>query len=280
MLNKNYVGEMGTCRCPQGPKDSKFLPSTPPNIDFDAEKEINGIVSWIKSFNMKGAVVGISGGKDSTVVAGLLVKALGKNNVFGVLMPNGHQKDLADSYKVVEHLGINHKEVNIGDAFGSLINEIGLVTKDSEINIAPRLRMTTLYAVAQTLGYRVAGTGNASEIYVGYTTKWGDSVSDFNPIGNYTKEEVVLIGLALGLPESLVRKVPNDGLSGETDEDKLGVTYAQIQEYIKTRRCKDNLANNIITTKHRLAQHKFEPVPLCPRTDELEKKKHLDGVEF
>lgn len=230
------------------------------NYVFEADKEIKGIIEWIRSLNIKGAVVGISGGKDSTVVGKLLVEALGKDKVFGVLMPNGIQKDICSSYQVVRDLGIAYMEVNICEAYQGLVNEIKLISNESAINIAPRLRMTTLYTIAQTLGYRVAGTGNKSESYVGYTTKWGDSASDFNPIANYTKEEVVAIGLHLGLDRELVCKTPADGLSALTDEEKLGFTYDEVYKVI--RGCSEHKE---IKNMHENSKHKFEPIPTYER---------------
>lgn len=228
--------------------------------EFEPMKEIEDIIQWIRSFKIKGAVIGISGGKDSTVVGKLLVEALGKDKVFGVLMPNGVQKDICSSQQVVRDLGIAHMEVNIGETYHTLTKEIKMISNESAINIAPRLRMTTLYSVAQTLGYRVAGTGNMSEAYVGYTTKWGDNACDFNPIGNYTKEEVVAIGLALGLDRELVCKTPSDGLSGQTDEEKLGFTYEEVEDVIN-----GVIRHNKIAEMHEYSRHKFEPIPTYDR---------------
>lgn len=226
------------------------------------------IVQWIRDYfekaGGKGAVIGISGGKDSTVVAGLLVEALGKERVFGVLMPNGTQKDIQDSRRVVNILGIDSDIVNIGYAYDKLVDEMNYtvdLTDEAKINIAPRLRMTTLYAIAQTKGYRVAGTGNACEAYVGYCTKWGDTAHDFNPIAELTVDEVIGVGMALGLPNDLLLKAPADGLSGSTDEERLGVTYSQIAEVRENGTCGDEEADVIIKTKHLMSLHKFEPIP-------------------
>lgn len=226
------------------------------------------IVQWIRDYfekaGGKGAVIGISGGKDSTVVAGLLVEALGVDRVCGVLMPNGTQKDIQDSKRVVDILGINSDIVNIGNAYDKLVSEMGysiFLTDEAKINIAPRLRMTALYAIGQTLGYRVAGTGNACEAYVGYCTKWGDTAHDFNPIAELTVDEVIGVGMALGLPHDLLLKAPADGLSGSTDEERLGVTYAQIAEVRENGTCGNEEADVNIKTKHLMSLHKFEPIP-------------------
>lgn len=233
--------------------------------NFNVAKETENIINWIKSLNIKGAVVGISGGKDSTVVSALLVEALGIDNVYGVLMPNGVQKDIEDSKKVVEYLGIAHQIVNIGEAYRSLLFNIGTSNYDARINIAPRLRMTTLYAIGQTLGYRVAGTGNASEAYIGYTTKWGDNACDFNPIAEYTSTEVVAIGIHLGLDKSLVLKTPSDGLSGMSDEEKLGVSYCEINAVIDCNEHSEISESSYqkINKMHNYSRHKFEPIPKC-----------------
>jgi NAD+ synthase len=231
--------------------------------DFNAEKVSEGIINWIREYfnnqpGAKGAVIGISGGKDSTVVSKLLVEALGRDRVFGVLMPNGVQKDIDDSLKVVETVGINYKIVNIAKAYNGLLEGIAEenLSLDAKINIAPRLRMTTLYAIAANLHYRVCGTGNRSEGFVGYTTKWGDNAYDFNLIGNLTTEEVVAVGDSLGLPYDLVHKTPSDGLSGKSDEEKLGVTYKQINEYIENGTSGDEEADEKIRLKYEYNKHK------------------------
>lgn len=239
---------------------------------FDAHKEIQGIVGWIKDWFEKNgpeanAVLGISGGKDSTIVAALLVKALGPDRVIGVLMPNGAQPDIADSYKVVELLGIHHTIVNIKDAYDGLIKQLHMPTDDTKINIPPRLRMTTLYAVAQSLpmGGRVINTCNKSEDYVGYSTKFGDSVADCAPCAEYTVTEMLQIGDTLGLPKELIHKTPSDGLCGQTDEDKLGFTYAELDEYIATGAIEDKDKQAKIIKLHRMNLHKLAPMPKYAR---------------
>ena len=209
---------------------------------FDALKTKNACVEWIRSFfeeNGKGcnAIVGISGGKDSSVVAALCAEALGKERVIGVLMPCGDQFDIDCSYRLVEHLGIKHYTVNIKDAVeglkAALPKELEL-TSQTLNNIPPRVRMTTLYAVSQSCNGRVANTCNLSEDYVGYSTRYGDSAGDFSPLAKLTVDEVKQVGRVLGLPCELVDKTPIDGLCGKTDEDNLGFTYAELDRY---RRC-------------------------------------------
>lgn len=210
------------------------------------KKEINKIIEWIKTYvasaKANGVVLGMSGGKDSFVVAKLCTLAVGPENVFGVIMPNGEMKDLTDAITSCESLNIKYEVINIADAYNGVIEKIkptlekqGKTLSDiSTINTAPRIRMTTLYAIAGSLNYLVANTSNLSEASVGYTTKWGDNVGDFAPIANFTKTEVCEIGIDLGLEKSLVEKTPSDGLSGKSDEDKLGVKYSSIDKLIRT----------------------------------------------
>ena len=239
--------------------------------NFDAVKVKNDCVQWIRDWfeaNGKGcnAVVGISGGKDSSVVAALCVEALGKDRVVGVLMPNGEQSDIEDSKSVVSHLNIKNFCINIENAFDSIISElyhsnINPVTAQSIINLPPRLRMATLYAVSQSVNGRVANTCNLSEDWVGYSTRWGDSVGDFSPLANLTSEEVVAIGDALGLPYKLTHKTPSDGLCGKTDEDNLGFTYAVLNKYIRTGVCEDDAIKAKIDDKHEKNLFKLQPIP-------------------
>ena len=207
---------------------------------FDARDATNKCVQWIKDWfekNGKGcnAVVGVSGGKDSSVVAALLVKALGRDRVFGVLMPDGEQKDISCSYQLCEHLGIRYALVNIKAATDGLkgaVKDIE-ITRQSETNLPPRIRMATLYFVSQSMNGRVANTCNYSEDYVGYSTRYGDSVGDFSPISCFTVTEIKAIGRYLALPENLIEKVPSDGLCGKTDEDNLGFSYDVLDKYIR-----------------------------------------------
>ena len=211
-------------------------------MKFDAKKVLNELTVWIRDwFEENGrdcnAIVGISGGKDSSVAAALCVRALGVDRVIGVLMPNGEQSDIAMSRLLVEHLGIRHFVVNIQDGYQGLLDEVrrqlGDVSRDTEINLAPRLRMATLYAVAQSNNGRVVNTCNLSEDWVGYSTRYGDSAGDFSPLSMLCVREVKALGRELGLPECLVEKVPIDGLCGQTDEEKLGFTYAALDAYIR-----------------------------------------------
>ncbi len=242
-------------------------------------KEIKDrLVDWIRDYfdhNGPGctAVVGISGGKDSSVTAALCVEALGKDRVLGVLMPNGIQSDIADAIALVEHLDIKHLVVNIGDTTKALTAAIegaegfelvaAGMSRDSIINMPARIRMTTLYAVGQSLpkGGRVANTCNQSEDYVGYSTKYGDAAGDFSPLQNILVEEVRQLGYVLGLPDFLINKTPSDGLSGQTDEDKLGFTYAQLDHYILTGQCQDPDIKAKIDRMHAMNMHKLQLMP-------------------
>ena len=199
-------------------------------------QDVEWIRNYMKSTGGRKAVIGISGGKDSTVAAALCVEALGKENVIGVMMPNGVQSDIKDSEKIIDFLGIKGLVVNIQYAYMNLVNQINEknISSQAEMNMPPRLRMTVLYGVAQNIGGRVVNTCNRSEDVVGYSTLWGDSVNDFSPFGLLTTEEVMGIGDALGLPHDLVHKTPSDGLCGKTDEDNLGFTYAEINKIIRT----------------------------------------------
>lgn len=238
----------------------------------NVEKTVNDITEWIKDYfekNGKGckAVLGISGGKDSCITAALLARALGKERVVGVLMPDGVQPDISDSEAVVEFLGIEHKVVNIGETVAALkkaLEDAGsAVTKDTQINIPPRVRMTTLYAVAQGLecGGRVINTCNKSEDYIGYSTKFGDAAGDMSILAGFTVEEVLQIGEYLGLPEHLVHKTPSDGLSGMSDEDKIGFTYKVLDRYIATGECEDEEIRKKIDRMHVMNLHKLELMP-------------------
>jgi NAD+ synthase len=239
---------------------------------FDAVKVKNECVEWIRQFfeeNGKdcNAVVGISGGKDSSVAAALCVEALGKDRVIGVLMPKGVQHDIDMAYLLVEHLGIKHIEINIEDTFNAIMGEISSKIKTSEqtkINISPRIRMTALYAVSQSLNGRVVNTCNLSEDWVGYSTRYGDAAGDFSPLGKITVQEVKAIGKYLGLPEFLVEKVPSDGLTDRTDEDNLGFTYAVLDRYIRTGVCEDAETKAKIDRLHRINEFKLKPIPAFP----------------
>ncbi len=241
--------------------------------NFDAEKKVEEVIAWVRKwFDENGpkasAVIGISGGKDSTIIAHLLVRALGKDRVVGVLMPDGDQKDIADSKNVVELLGIKYYVVNIHpatEAFRAMASESGLeLGKDAIINTPPRIRMATLYAIAQSLpnGGRVTNTCNRSEDYVGYSTKYGDAAGDFSPCSDFTVTEMRMLGDALGVPKELVYKTPSDGLSGMSDEDKLGFTYDELDRYIFTGECEDEDKKAKIDRLHAINLHKLQLMPM------------------
>ncbi|MBQ0092896.1 MAG: NAD(+) synthase [Clostridiales bacterium] len=235
--------------------------------EFNAEKTKNECVGWIRTFfeeNGKdcNAVIGISGGKDSSIVAALCVEALGKDRVIGVLMPNGEQADIDMAKLLVEHLGIKHFIVNIKDAVDGVIKNIPFeMLKQSIENLPPRIRMSTLYAVSQSHNGRVANTCNLSEDWVGYSTRYGDSVGDFSPCSNLTVQEVKAIGRLLGLPSVLVDKVPIDGLCGKTDEDNLGFTYAELDRYIREGIIEDPQKKENIDRRHKNNLFKLQLMP-------------------
>lgn len=236
---------------------------------FDAERIKNECVNWIKDFFEKNgpgcnAVVGISGGKDSSVAAALCVEALGKDRVIGVLMPQGEQHDIDMAYLLVNHLGIKHYVVNIKDAVDGIVNSFPAdlePTAQTLQNIPPRIRMSTLYAISQSCNGRVCNTCNLSEDWVGYSTRYGDSVGDFSPMSNLTVTEVKEIGRQLNLPDVLVDKVPIDGLCGKTDEDNLGFTYAELDVYIRTGVIENPETKELIDRKHRANLFKLELMP-------------------
>ena len=234
---------------------------------FDAVKVKNDCVNWIREFFRENgpdcnAVLGISGGKDSSIAAALCVEALGKDRVIGVLMPNGEQADIDMSYKLVNHLGIKHYVVNIQDAIQGLKGAIPMeLTEQSRINMPPRIRMTALYAVSQCCNGRVVNTCNLSEDWVGYSTRYGDSVGDFSPLSRLTVQEVLAIGRILDLPSELVEKVPADGLCGKTDEDNLGFTYAELDRYIRTGEIEDQKKKERIDYLHKKNLFKLKLMP-------------------
>lgn len=234
------------------------------------EKILKFLNEYKENTGCRGVVLGISGGKDSTVVA-MLAKKVWGDNVVGVLMPNGMQKDIEDSKEIVRILGIRNYTVDIFGAYLSLKTSIEQeirqnVSDKALTNVPPRIRMTTLYAIAQTFGYRVIGTGNASEAYIGWTTKWGDSAYDFNPIANLTCTEVMELGKVLakefGLPEKYVVKTPSDGLSGKSDEDNFGFTYETLDFYIRGGGISIGIAEKI-DHMHEITEHKRN-MPVVP----------------
>lgn len=236
-------------------------------------KESEKVIEWIKQYfkdNGKdcNAIIGISGGCDSSVTAALLVKALGKDRVIGVLMPNGNQYDIDCSYQLVKFLDIKHYVININKPYLELTNEIDTKLKiDSKsydiyrTNTPSRLRMATLYGISGLFNGRVANTCNLSEDYVGYSTKFGDSAGDFSPISNFTKTEVRELGEELGLPKNLIYKVPEDGMSFKSDEEKLGFTYEVLDKYIRTGEIDDLKIKEKIDKMHLANLHKIQLMP-------------------
>ena len=241
--------------------------------EFDAvsarDHLIEGIRKLAKEQGFSKVVLGISGGKDSTVCAALCARALGKENVFGVMLPDGTQSDIADSMRVCEALGIPNRIINIGPMHEALRQATDQLTPDpeagfavpysreSDINVGPRLRMTTLRYIGQALGARLVGTGNLSEATVGYCTKDGDTSCDFSPLGKVTSVEVVQIGLTMEeLPRELVQKTPTDGLSGSSDEERMGLLYADIHKYIRLGSCGDPETDAKIADRERKNLHK------------------------
>lgn len=238
------------------------------------KSEIESITNWIKGYvekaGAKGVVIGNSGGKDSATVIALVTKAIGKENVLTIAMPcNSIVEDLNDARSVANKFEVPMLEIELTSVYNELEKEIRSklensniandISEEGKINTKPRLRMTTLYSVAQTLNYLVAGTSNKCELFVGYTTKWGDSASDFNPIANYTVDEVLQIGEYLGVPDSIIKKAPSDGLGSKTDEEKMGVTYKQITEYIETNKTEEE-AMKKIEAMHKRTEHKRKPI--------------------
>ena len=223
---------------------------------------LDALNKYKEETNCKGVVIGISGGKDSTFVTMLSKKIWGKN-VFGVLMPNGRQKDIKDSVDICEQLGIAYTKINIGSTIKSLTKEIETqackISDKSMTNIPPRIRMTTLYAIAQSMGYRVIGTSNFSESYIGWTTKFGDSACDVNPIGTLTCSEVIELGKILaeefGLDEKYIVKAPSDGLTSKTDEDNFGFSYSDLDNYIANK-TGDEKTIQKISQMHKASEHK------------------------
>lgn len=239
---------------------------------FDAKRVKDEIVKWITTWfeeNGNGckAVVGVSGGKDSSVVAALCVAALGKDRVIGVLMPNGEQSDIKYSHMLCDHLGIKNYTVNVGPAINGVLDSIHEnaadieVTEQTTTNLPARIRMTTLYAVSQSVNGRVANTCNLSEDWVGYSTKFGDAAGDFSPLSRLTVSEVKAIGRELGLPAELVDKTPSDGLCGKTDEMNLGFSYDVLDKYIRTGVIEDEAVKVKIDSMHMKNLFKLQPMP-------------------
>lgn len=248
------------------------------NNDFNpadvAERAIKWIQDWFKVNGPESpAVIGLSGGKDSTTVATLCVKALGKDRVFGILMPDHEQCDIDVSKAVAKWLDIDYSIVNIGPATDGIRTSIKSAqnftesgkafefTTQSMINIAPRIRMTTLYAASQTMNGRVSNNCNRSENYVGYSTIFGDAAGDFSPLHNLTVSEIITMGEYLGIPEEFIRKAPSDGLTGKTDEDNFGFTYEQLDTLILTGKCESEELRTKIEKRHAANLFKLKPMP-------------------
>ncbi len=247
---------------------------------FNPEKARDNLVAAIREIAKKQGfervILGISGGKDSTVAAALCARALGPDNVYGVMLPDGEQKDISDSRRVCEALGIRKRTVNIGAMHAALraaTDQIECTAgadefavpfhRESDLNVGPRLRMTTLRYMAQALNARLVGTGNLSEITVGYCTKDGDTSSDFSLLGALTSVEVVEVGLTMDeLPRDLVIKTPTDGLSGKSDEERLGVTYRDIHAYIRQGSCSHEETDAKIRRLERAGMHKRSRPPV------------------
>ena len=237
--------------------------------NFDAKKVKNEIVEWIRDWfaqngNDCNAVIGISGGKDSSVVAALCCEALGKDRVIGVKMPCGEQKDIDYSNMLINHLGIKSYTMNIWDAVVGIDNQFPTdieISKQTTTNLPARIRMATLYAISQSVNGRVANTCNLSEDFVGYATKFGDAAGDFSPLSQLTVAEVKAVGHELGLPSDLVDKTPTDGLCGKTDEDNLGFTYDVLDKYIRTGEIEDEDIKAKIDSMHEKNLFKLQPMP-------------------
>lgn len=252
---------------------------TTKGLQFNAKRTTQKLIEWIRNwFEINGngcnAVIGISGGKDSSVVAALCAEALGKDRVIGVLMPNGTQNDIDCSFKLINHLNIKYVIANISSIYEKCLEEVYLHdlyytreinpiiwSEQTKINLPPRIRMSMLYAISQSLNGRVSNNCNLSEDFVGYSTRYGDSVGDFSPLSQLTTDEVIAVGKELGLPDELIHKIPSDGLCGKTDEDNLGFSYEVLNKYIREGICEDEEVKKKIDILHNKNMFKLMPMP-------------------
>lgn len=238
------------------------------SLNFNTEQITKDLITWTREWfekNGKGcnAVIGISGGKDSTVAAAICAEALRKDRVIGVLMPNGEQKDIADSVRVVEHLGIRSVTCNIAPAVKAVADSLHgssniTITEQTSINLPPRIRMATLYAVSQSMNGRVINTCNLSENICGFSTLYGDHAGDVSLFDQLTVTEIRKIGHHLGLPTDLVDKVPSDGLTGKSDEEMYGFTYETLDHYIRTGECADETVKEKIRKRYEKGKFKLD----------------------
>nr|WP_300005672.1 NAD(+) synthase [Tissierella sp.] len=243
--------------------------------DEHLEKIVKDLVDWIRremeSIGGNRMLLGISGGKDSSVVAALGAKALGRDNVIGVLMPKGEQADIDFSYEICELLGIENITFPIDEISDSYFKKfenipsklLPAISEETKINLSPRIRMTILYGMSQSIeGSRVVHTGNLSEKWIGYTTVYGDNTGAFSPLGDFTSDEVIQIGRFIGLPEKFIVKPPADGLTGKTDEMVLGFDYDTLNKYIRTGQIDDLKIKEKIDRMHEYSRFKFTPMPV------------------
>ena len=256
-------------------------------MGFNAERETEKIVEFIRNYykenKLGGAVLGVSGGKDSGVVLAILVKALGKENVVGLTLPCHSMKQDKDlAHVVADYYGVKLYNVDLTSAFDAFTNAVkegfGEVSeealKDSDINLKPRLRTASVYYYAAMLSkvtgkpYLVAGTSNKCELFVGYFTKGGDNVHDIATIADFTVSEVIKIGEYLEVPKEILYRTPSDGLSGMSDEDKLGVKYAEIEQYFEDKEKLSEEVRYKIEKLHNSSRHKFS-VPTYRKSDEI-----------
>ena len=244
------------------------------NVAVNMERMTEKLVEWFQqSLSDAGGnsvVIGISGGKDSSVAAALSVKALGKERVYGVLLPDGKQTDIEYSYGICKHLDIPHQVVDIKPMTDAFIQQLKTVSflknpdlsNQTRVNMPARVRMVTLFGIAQSMeGARVLNTSNLSEDWVGYGTLYGDLAGAFSPLGDLTSDEVIDLGRHLGVPEKYLVKDPSDGLTGITDEENLGFSYETLNRYIRTGIIEDREVKEKIDQLHQLNRFKFEPIP-------------------